>query len=106
MKKALTLAILATLIAAPAARASDDSKAQKPAAAAEKVVSGTLARVDMNYRAISVADSKGVNWQIVWTDATKIMGGELKEGVSVQVGYVEAENRNWANWIKVQEAGK
>jgi hypothetical protein len=106
MKKALTLAILATLIAAPAARASDDAKTQKPAASTEKVVSGTLSRVDMNYRTIAVADSKGVNWQIVWTDATKIMGDELKEGASVQVGYVEAENRNWASWIKVQGAGK
>ena len=106
MKKALALAILATLIVAPAARASDDSKAQKPAAATEKVVSGTLARVDMNYRTIAVADSKGVNWQIVWTDATKIMGGELKEGASVPVGYVESQNRRWASWLKAQEAGQ
>ena len=106
MKKVLTLAILATLIVAPAARASDDSKGQKSAAATEKIVSGTLARVDMNYRTIAVADSKGVNWQIVWTDATKIMGGELKEGASVQVGYVESQNRSWASWIKVQEAEK
>jgi hypothetical protein len=106
MKKVITLAILATLILAPVARAGDDSKAQKPAASTEKVVSGTLARVDMNYRTIAVADSKGVNWQIVWTDATKIMGGELKEGASVQVGYVESQNRSWASWIKVREAGK
>ena len=105
MKKTLTLAILAVLTVALAAPASDDSKAPKPTTT-EKVLSGTLARVDMDSRTLAVADSKGVNWQIAWTDATKIMGGELKEGAPVQVGYVEAQNRNWASWIKVQEAGK
>lgn len=105
MKKALTLAALAILTVALAARAHDDSKAPKNAPG-EKVVSGTIARVDMNYRALTVTDSKGVNWQVMWNDATKIMGGELKEGAPVQLGYVEAQNRNWASWIRVQDAAK
>lgn len=103
MKKALTLAALAILTVALGARAADDAKDQK-GSPAEKVISGTLARVDMNYRALTVADSKGVNWQVMWNDGTKIMGGELKEGAPVQLGYVEAKNRNWATWIRVQDA--
>ena len=106
MKKAFTLAALAILTVALAARAHDDPKAHKHAAGGEKVVSGTIARVDMNYRALTVADPKGNNWQIMWNDATKIMGGELKEGAPVQLGYTEAQNRNWATWIRIQEAAK
>ena len=102
MKKAFTLAALAILTVALGASAAD-SKDQK-GAPAEKVVTGTLARVDMNYRALTVADSKGVNWQIMWNDGTRIMGGELREGAPVQLGYVEAQNRNWATWIRVQDA--
>jgi hypothetical protein len=34
------------------------------------------------------------------------MGGELKEGASVELGYIESENRNLASWIRVQEAKK
>jgi hypothetical protein len=101
MKKILTLAALSILTIALSAHALDKSKA-----GGEKTLSGTIARVDMNYRALTVADAKGVNWQIMWNDGTKIMGGELKEGASVQLGYVEAQNRNWASWIRVQEAGK
>jgi Cu/Ag efflux protein CusF len=105
MKKALTLAALAILTVALAARAHDDPKAHKHDGS-EKVVSGTISRLDMNYRALTVTDAKAVNWQIMWNDATRIMGGELKEGAPVQLGYVEAQNRNWASWIKVQAAAK
>ncbi|HMA17138.1 MAG TPA: hypothetical protein VKS03_01740 [Thermoanaerobaculia bacterium] len=101
MKKILSLAALAILTVALAASAGDDPKAR-----GEKVINGTIARVDMNTRALTVADAKGVNWQIMWNDATKVMGGELREGASVQLGYVEAENRNWASWIRVQAASK
>lgn len=101
MKKILTLAALSILTITLSTRALDTAKA-----GGEKTLSGTIARVDMNYRALTVADAKGVNWQIMWNDGTKIMGGELKEGASVQLGYVEAQNRNWASWIRVQESGK
>jgi hypothetical protein len=101
MKKILTLAALSILTIALSAHALDNAKAH-----GEKTLSGTIARVDMNYRALTVADAKGVNWQIMWNDGTKIMGGELKEGASVQLGYVEAQNRNWASWIRVQDAAR
>jgi hypothetical protein len=101
MKKILTLAALAVLTIALSARALDDGKTR-----GEKKISGTIARVDTSSRALTVADAKGVNWQILWSDATKVMGGELKEGASVELGYVESENRNVASWIRVQEAKK
>lgn len=101
MKKVLTLAALAVLTIALSARALDDGKSR-----GEKKISGTIARVDTSSRALTVADAKGVNWQITWNDATKVMGGELKEGASVELGYIESENRNLASWIRVQEAKK
>lgn len=101
MKKILTLAALAILCLSITALAGDASKA-----GGEKTINGTIAHVDMNYRALTVADAKGVNWQIVWNDATRVMGGELKEGASVELAYVDAQNRHVASWIKVQEAAK
>lgn len=101
MKKVLTLAALSILTVALSARAIDDSKGR-----GEKKISGTIARVDTGSRALTVADTKGVNWQILWNDGTKMLGGELKEGVSVEVGFVESESRNLASWIRVQEAKK
>ena len=101
MKKILTLTALAVLTIALSARALDDVKSR-----GEKKISGTISRVDTSSRALTVADAKGVNWQILWNDATKVMGGELKEGASVELGYIESENRNLASWIRVQEAKK
>ena len=101
MKKILILTALAVLTIALSARALDDGKSR-----GEKKISGTIARVDTSSRALTVADAKGANWQILWNDATKVMGGELKEGASVELGYVESEKRNLASWIRVQEAKK
>jgi hypothetical protein len=47
-----------------------------------------------------------MNWMILWNDATRILGGEMKEGQPVQLGYTEKQNKNWATWIRVGEANK
>jgi hypothetical protein len=50
---------------------------------------------------MTVTDAKNVGWTILWNDSTRVKGGELKEGEAVEIGYVEAENKMWASWIKV-----
>ena len=103
MKKILTLAVLATLAVSLAAIANDSPKAKS---GGEKVVSGSIARLDTANKSLTVTDSKGASWTILWNDSTRILGGELKEGQPVKLGYVEAQDKMWATWIRAGEAGK
>jgi hypothetical protein len=70
----------------------------------EKMISGSIARLDTATRTLTVADAKGVQWTILWNDSTRVLGGELKPGQPVQLGYVESDSKNWATWIRVGEA--
>jgi hypothetical protein len=96
MKRMSVLAVLAFVTFAIALPAGESKKG-------EKVVSGTISRLDTANRSMAVADAKGVTWTIQWSDSTRVLGGELKEGASVQLGCTESENQHWANWIKVSE---
>ena len=102
MKKALTLAALALFTMAFSASAHDSTKGK----AGEKTAAGTIASVDVSAKTLTVTDPKGGTRTIQWNDGTKIMGGELKEGAAVQVGYSESESKMWATWIRVQEGTK
>ena len=90
----VALAVLAISIAVPAGEAKKG----------EKLVSGTIARLETSTRVLTVTDEKGASWMIQWTDSTRVLGGELKEGAAVQLGYTESENQHWATWIRVSEA--
>jgi hypothetical protein len=103
MKKVLTLAALAIFTVSLAGLYADEGKKQ---GSNEKTITGTIVRLDMTYKALTVGDAKGMNWMILWNDATRILGGEMKEGQPVQLGYIEAQNKNWATWIRVGEANK
>jgi hypothetical protein len=92
----VALAVLAISIAVPAGEVKKG----------EKLVSGSVTRLDTGARAMTVTDGKGANWTIQWTDSTRVLGGELKEGAAVQLGCTESENKHWANWIQVSEAKK
>ncbi|HEV8232625.1 MAG TPA: hypothetical protein VGQ75_09785 [Thermoanaerobaculia bacterium] len=100
MKKVLTLAALAILTVSLAAMAADKAKTS-----GEKTASGTIAKVDTAAKSLTVTDSKGTSWTFQWNDSTRILGGELKEGAAVQVGYTDGD-KMWATWIRVGEAGK
>jgi hypothetical protein len=95
-KRTWLLAAVALIAVAIALPAGDAKKG-------EKVVSGTVSHLDSEARTLTVADAKGTSWTIQWTDSTKILGGELKEGASVELGCTESENKHWANWIKVAQ---
>ena len=97
MKKVSMLAVLALIAVALALPAGETKKG-------EKLVSGTISRLDTANRTMAVTDAKGASWTIQWSDSTKVLGGELKEGAAVQLGCTESENQHWATWIKVSEA--
>jgi hypothetical protein len=101
MKKAMTLAALAIFTISLAALAADNPKSS----AGEKTAAGTIAKVDTAGKSLTVTDSKGASWTFQWNDSTKILGGELKEGAAVKVGYTEGE-KMWATWIRVGEGAK
>lgn len=94
MKKLTVLLALAIFAVSLAAVAGDKK-------AGEKKVSGTISALDVANRSMTVTDGKSVALTILWNDSTRVMGGELKEGESVALGYVEADNKMWASWIKV-----
>jgi hypothetical protein len=97
MKKVSMLAVLALIAVAVALPAGETKKG-------EKLVSGTIARLDTANRTMAVTDAKGASWTIQWSDSTRVLGGELKEGAAVQLGCTDSENQHWATWIKVSEA--
>lgn len=102
LKKALTLTALAILTVSFAATAHDHSKA----GSGEKTAVGTIAKLDAASKTLTVSDAKGASWTVQWNDSTKILGGEMKEGAPVKVGYTEADGKMSATWIRVGEVGK
>jgi len=98
MKRILIAAALAAIFLSLAATSIE--------AGDEKLVSGTIARIDMAEKVMTVTDAKGTSWTFHWNDSTRMLGGEMKEGSPVQLGYVEAQNKMWAAWIRVGEGGK
>lgn len=97
MKKAITLAVAALLCVSLVALAGE----KKPG---EKSASGTISKVDVEAKTLTITGADGKTWSISWNDSTKILGGELKEGELVKVGYVESDARMWASWIRVGPA--
>ena len=96
MRKRSMLVLLLLVAVATALPAGDSTKG-------EKLVSGTISRLDIANRSMTVTDAKGTAWLIQWSDSTRVLGGELKEGAAVQLGCTESEKQHWANWIKVSE---
>jgi general stress protein 26 len=97
MRKTWILGFLVAIAISATATAHDAKKG-------EKVVSGTIAKLDTANHAMTVTDAKGTSWEVQWTDSTKVQGGELKEGAAVQLGCTESDSKHWATWIKVSES--
>jgi hypothetical protein len=98
MMKKVSMLVFLTFIAVAIALPAGETKK------GEKLVSGTISRLDTANRTMVVTDAKASTWTIQWSDSTKVLGGELKEGAAVQIGCTESENQHWATWIKVSEA--
>lgn len=98
MKKTITLAAAALLCVSLVSLAGDSKKP------GEKSASGTISKLDVEAKTLTIAAPDGKTWSISWNDSTRILGGELKEGEPVKVGYVESDARMWASWIRVGPA--
>lgn len=108
MKRTLALAAIAILTVSLAAIAHDhgSEKAGGSGKTGEKTAAGTIAKLDPATQTLTLTDAKGAGSTIQWNDATRILGGELKEGAAVKVGYTESDGKMWATWIKIGESGK
>ena len=89
MKKICVLAVAAALFWAAAA------------AALSGTVQGTIRKVDLSDKWMVVADASGQETTIFWSDATKIEGGDPKEGEKVTVKAIEKDGKTRATWIHV-----
>lgn len=103
MKKVFALSLVAVLCLAVVAVAGDDKMAGKKMGGASE---GTITKVDMAGKMMMVKDSAGKESTIYWTDATKVEGGELKEGSLVHYKGTEKDGKMWATWVHVGEMKK
>ena len=74
MKKVFALSLVAVFCLAVVAVAGDDKMAGKGAPAME----GTISKVDMAGKMMTVKDSAGKDHMVYWNDKTKVAGDEMK----------------------------
>jgi hypothetical protein len=100
MKKVLGIAVAVMLCVSLVALAGGDKGAGK--------MGGTITKLDTTEKLMVVKDKDGKEWSIYWNDATKVEGGELKEGEMVHFKAAEQDGKMWASWVHVgkMEASK
>ena len=103
MKKVFALSLVAVLCIAVVAIAGDDKMAGKKDG---KAMEGTISKLDMAGKMMMVKDSAGKESAVYWTDATKVEGGELKEGSLVHYKGAAKDGKMWASWVHVGEMKK
>ena len=69
--------------------------------AADKPVTGTIARVDMDLRMLVVKNSQGQESTVYWNDSTRVDGGSLQEGATVTIQTKDDAGRILATSIQV-----
>jgi len=102
MRKVWALAIVAVLCLAVVAVAGDDKMGKMDG----KKVEGTISKLDMAGKSMTVKDASGAETTVYWSDATKVEGGDLKEGQTVHVKAAEKDGKMWASWVHVGEMKK
>lgn len=65
-------------------------------------VAGTVVFVDSMARKMSVKTPAGKQVALVWTGATKTVGGAVKTGAKVNVRYLEKDGKNIATSIRIE----
>ena len=96
MKKVIGIAVAVMLCVSLVALAGGDKEAGK--------MGGTITRLDTTEKLMVIKDKDGKEWSIYWNDATKVEGGELKEGEPVHIKAWEQDGKMWASWVHVGEA--
>jgi hypothetical protein len=105
MKKVFALSLVAVLCIAVVAVAGDDKMAGKGKMGG-KSMEGTVSKLDTAGKMMMVKDSAGKESTLYWNDATKVEGGELKEGAMVHYKATEKDGKWWATWVHVGEMKK
>ena len=74
------------------------------ALAAAEDLEGTIRRVNREEKWMSVANASGQETRIYWNDATRVEGGDLKEGRSVSFKAIPKDGKLLATWVHVGAA--
>jgi len=90
--------VAALLLAAAAFGANPPSKAKVHGFS----VTGTVASVEEAGKKMVVKTALGKQVALVWTGATKTVGGSVKAGVRVTVRYLEKDGKNIATSIRIE----
>lgn len=92
MRKNVSIAVAVLLLVAAAAAANDHEK------------EGKIVRIDPEARMMVFQTEHGDQWDIYWTETTKIEHGltvdELRAGDRVELSYVERDGKKWATEIE------
>lgn len=72
-----------------------------PVYAADKPISGTVTRVDMEQKMLVIKDSKGQETAVYWDDSTRLDGGPLQEGANAKLVARDDGGRVRASSIQV-----
>jgi len=92
MKKVFALSLVAALCLAVVAYAGDDKMAGKDKMGG-KSMEGTISKLDMAGKMMTVKDSAGKETAVYWNDTTKVEGGDLKEGSMVHYKGAEKDGK-------------
>ena len=92
MKKNVSIALAALILIAAAALAADHEK------------EGKIIRIDQDARMMVVQGEKGDQWDLYWTETTKLEHGlttaELRVGDKVEFSFIERDGKKWATEIE------
>ena len=69
-------------------------------------IQGTITKVDMDQKTLVVKDSNGQEKTFYWDSATKVSGGDLKEGATVTLSATDQQGKMVASSIQVGGAPK
>jgi len=100
MKKILALSVVAVLVAVVSLAGDEKMGDKKPMG---KTNEGTITKLDMAGKMMTVKDAEGKETAVYWNDSTKTAGDEMKEGAKVHWQGSEKDGKMWASWVHVGE---
>jgi hypothetical protein len=96
-KKILALSVVAVLCAVVTLAGGEKMGDKKP------MNEGTITKIDMAGKMMTVKDSTGKETAVNWNDTTKVSGEEMKEGALVHWAGAEKDGKMWATKVHVGE---
>jgi hypothetical protein len=68
-------------------------------------LTGTVSSVDDSHKSFAVRNSAGKETRLVWTDATKVVGGKVSAGAKVTLRYLDKDGKHIATSVVIGEPG-